>query len=90
LLISNNLPFLIITGYYVGGMPQQIEDHINYYGNYGKIRENLYDLNIVKSEEDLFSEVNLVWCKNYSRIKMPDNLEVSIKEQISKAIKNGN
>ena len=86
ILYSNEIPFLIVTGYYTGGFPQSINDHIDFYKEFGILKKKAYHLQIEKSEETLFNEFNLKWCKIYTKDKMPNSLESSIKEQIRKTV----
>jgi len=86
ILYSNEIPFLIVTGYFTGGFPQPIGDHIDFYKEFGILKEKAHHLQIEKSESTVFNEFNQKWCKIYKTDKMPNNLESSIKEQIRKAL----
>lgn len=86
IMFSNELPFLIVSSYYLGGFPESLDTHIQFYEESGILRENIYKLEITLSEEKLFNDLRKGWCEKYQQENMPEELMAFTKAQIKRAI----
>src|SRR5690554_1440074 len=87
IMISNELPFLVITDYFMGGLPESLDSHIQFYKEFGTLKKEGYKLQINYPAEKLYNDFEAEWCKNYETDKIPRGLKEFSKEQINRAIK---
>lgn len=81
LIIVNEIPFQIIQGYQLGGLPQSIREHIVFYSKHGIINKRKSYPKIGTADE-LLQAFNQVWMMNYGRV-IENRIELLVSDQIN-------
>jgi hypothetical protein len=81
IILIRDIPFLVVTKYVLGGLPEQVESHVAYFGVHGILRERpLAPPPSLDSVEDDFLQL---WKEAYGEAYLAEAVE-TIKRQIGR------
>jgi hypothetical protein len=80
-VIIRDVPFLVISSYLLGGLPEKMEDHVSYYCEHGILRE--HPLMPPKSLEGIEDEFLYLWKAAYGEKYITQILK-TIKSQVDR------
>jgi hypothetical protein len=76
-----DIPFLMVKGYDLSGVPERVEGHINYFREYGIIRHQ--ELSPPKQSDGLEAEFLSLWESAYGDLYLREGTSI-FKEQLNK------
>lgn len=81
IVIIWDIPFLVVKGYDLNGVPERVEGHINYFREYGIIRHQ--ELTLPKSSSGIEAEFLTLWESAYGDAYLREGTS-TFKEQLNK------
>jgi hypothetical protein len=81
IVLIKDIPLLVVRGYDLGGLPEQVESHVDYFRKFGKIRTQ--PLQSPTSLNGIEEELQQIWQEAYGEEYITQVLN-TIKEQIEK------
>lgn len=81
IVIVWDIPFLVVKGYDLNGVPERVEGHINYFREYGIIRHQ--ELTLPKSSSGIEAEFLTQWESAYGDAYLREGTSI-FKEQLNK------
>lgn len=79
--VVNDIPFLVVRGYYLGGLPEAVEVHVSYFRDYGTLRKQL--MRPSASPDVVEKEFLQVWTAAYGNAHTAEALE-TIRRQVNR------
>lgn len=79
--VVSDIPFLVVRGYYLGGLPEAVEVHVSYFRDYGTLRKQL--LRPSASADVVEKEFLQVWAAAYGDAYSTEALE-TIRMQLNR------
>lgn len=80
IMIVDEVPLLIVQGYFLAGFPQSLEEHISFYSEKGTIREN--SIKVIVPKNKIIEDFTESWEKSYKN-SPSEKLINHIKNQLS-------
>lgn len=81
IVIIRDIPFLVVKGYDLSGVPERVEGHINYFREYGIIRHQ--ELKLPESAAGIEAEFLALWENAYGDAYLKEGTS-TFKEQLNK------
>ena len=88
ILLVDDIPCLLIAGYFSTGPSSSLVDQLNFYQENGLWRDKPFVASTDRSVEDLYQQFKIEWEKVFGSRTIPSTLERSIPAQFTQLTKN--
>ncbi|MDX2362721.1 MAG: hypothetical protein QNK23_18065 [Crocinitomicaceae bacterium] len=82
IIMVEDFPVILITGYMLGGLPENIDRHMEFYKKYGVLRDKPFPTEIRSSRANYYLSFTKEWFKLYKTTEIPASVSWWVEEQL--------
>lgn len=83
ILMVEDVPYLVITGYFSTGVPQPVAEHFQFFKEFGQLRTTPFPISTSLSKDELYNQFETEWKTVFGNSELPSTIRTSVTRQIN-------